>query len=298
MRNLRIGWLAALTALLSLSTAVRAADLILNPEPMATQDVDLQAPAVSGVNGKLELDFGAITDPDAGVFRLGGSLSVPVGNAFGLQGDVALSSLDGNITWGGALHAFTRDPNSYLLGVTAGYVANDGASLAAIGPEAELYLGNISLEGWAGWASAEYDDISLDDETGAFFIGDIAAYITDDWRVSAGAASILGEGSLRLATEYQLTDLGMPLSVTGEVRAYDDDRWMAKVGIKGYFGGADKSLIERHRQDDPPNRVLDLFASAGELLTADANGPAIDCPDGEEAVSDGNGGYDCEVILQ
>lgn len=268
---------------------------MLSPEPMATQDVDLQAPAVSGVNGKLELDFGALTNPQVGTARLGGSLTVPVGNAFGLQGDVALTSTDGDLTWGGALHAFTRDPNSYLLGVTAGYVANDGASLAAFGPEAELYLGNISLEGWVGWASAEYDDVSLDDETGAFFIGDVAAYITDDWRVSAGAAFILGEGSLRLATEYQLSDLGMPLSVTGEVRAYDDDRWMAKIGLKGYFGGSDKTLIERHRQDDPPNRVLDLFGSASTLLAAD--GLAFDCPDGEEAVSDGNGGYDCEVIV-
>lgn len=265
MKILRPTRLAALATVLCLSTAVHAADLIINPEPIANQDVDLVAPAVSGVNGKFEIDVGAITDPNNSTFRLGGSLSVPVGDAFGLQGDVALSSLDGDITWGGALHAFTRDPKSYLVGLTAGYVTNDNASLAAIGPEAELYLGNISLEAWAGWAKLDYDSPVLDDESGAFFIGDIAAYVTDDWRISAGVSSILGENSFNVGTEYLLTDMGLPLSLTGEVRAYDDDRWSAKIGLKGYFGGEDKSLIRRHREDDPKNRVFDMFGAASKM---------------------------------
>ncbi len=144
----------------------------------------------------------------------------------------------------------------------------EGAWLAAIGPEAELYLDRLSLEGWAGWAALEYEDPMLTDESGIFVIGDLAWYPTDDWRLSVGGASILGRQSLRFATEYQFAEFGLPFSGTGELRAYDTGAYSAKIGIKGYFGAPDKSLIDRHRQDDPHNRVLDLFAGAGGLLYA------------------------------
>lgn len=252
---------------LPLSYAARAADLlILSPEPVADQSIDFVLPAVSGPNGKLELDLGAITDPENAIFRAAGSVSLPVGDAFGVQADIGFENVGGDWAAGGALHAFTRDPSSYLFGVTAGVVAADGAMLAALGPEAELYLDRISLEGWAGWAALEYDDVMLSDESGLFAIGDLAWYPTDDWRLSIGAASILGRESLKLATEYQFGNFGLPVSGVAEVRAYDTGAYSARIGIKGYFGDPDKSLIDRHRQDDPPNRVLDLFAGAGDLL--------------------------------
>jgi len=225
-------------------------------------------PAVSGPNGKIELALGGISDPENAFFRAGGSVSLPIGERFGVQGDVAYENVGGDWLFGGALHAFTRDPSSYLLGVTAGVVIADGASLAAFGPEAELYLDRVSLELWAGWAAIEYDDALLTDDDGFFAIGDLAFYPTDDWRLSIGAATILGSESLKLATEYHFTGLGLPLSGTGEIRAYDTGAWSAKIGIKGYFGDPDKSLIDRHRQDDPPNRALDLFGAAGSLLFA------------------------------
>ncbi|KQV08826.1 hypothetical protein [Devosia sp. Root105] len=273
MSVLRVTKAALLASVFSIpfGSAASAADLILtSPEPVEDQYVDLVLPAVSAINGKLELDFGGITDPESATFRAAGSLSVPIGERFGVQGDVAIGNIDDSWSFGGALHAFTRDPSSYLLGVTAGVVVADGARLAAIGPEAELYLDRISLEGWAGWAAIDYDDIAMPDENGFFAIGDVAWYPTDDWRLSLGAASILGRESLKLATEYQFSSLGFPLSGVGEVRAYDTGAWSAKIGIKGYFGGdPDKSLIDRHRQDDPPNRALDLFSAAGDLLTAE-----------------------------
>lgn len=256
--------LAVLAAALSLTTAVRAADLIVSPEPMATIDAGLKLPAVSGVNGKLELWGGTITDPDYSTFRAAGSLSVPVGDDFGIQFDGAIGSIDDEIYGGGAVHMFTRDPEHYLFGVTGGYVATDGASLAAIGPEAELYLGRVSLEAWGGWASFDSDFDPLD-ETGGFFIGDIAYYVTDDWRISAGVSSILGDNAFDLGTEYQFSAAGLPLSLTADFKAYDDDRKSLMIGIKGYFGEPGKSLIDRHRQDDPPNRMLDLFQAAGDL---------------------------------
>jgi hypothetical protein len=252
--------LLASTALCSLAGVAYSADLIIyDPEPMADQMVDLTLPAVSGPNGKIEFALGGITDPDAAIFSAGGSFSMPLTHSFGLQADIGFSNTDSDWSAGGALHLFTRDPSLYLLGVTGGVVVADGVSLVAFGPEAELYLDRVSIEAWAGWASANYDVDPLD-EDGFFFTGDLAWYITDDWRVSVGGSSVLGEGSLRLATEYLFADVGVPLSATGELRAYEADRWSFKVGLKGYFGEDGKSLIDRHRQDDPPNRVLDLIA--------------------------------------
>jgi hypothetical protein len=288
MSILRVTKAALLASVFSISFgyAAAAADLILSPEPIAEQYVDLVLPAVSGINGKLEIDFGGITDPDSATFRAAGSLSVPIGERFGVQGDVSIGSIDGNWAFGGAVHAFTRDPSSYLLGVTAGVVVADGARLAAVGPEAELYLDRISLEGWAGWAAIDYDDVLTPNENGFFAIGDVAWYPTDDWRISLGGASILGRESLKLATEYQFSGLGFPLSGVGEVRAYDTGAYSFRVGIKGYLGDPGKSLIDRHRQDDPPNRALDLFSAAGDLLTEQVGpgGPPDEsCPSENES---------------
>ena len=135
--------------------AARAADLVLySPEPMAQQNHDLVLPAVSGINGKIELSGGWLRIPpdDYGHVRLNGSLSMPVGDRFGLQGDLGVYNTPSGVGVSGALHAFTRDPDQYLLGITAGFVRVPGATLVAIGPEAELYMGDFTLEAWAGFA--------------------------------------------------------------------------------------------------------------------------------------------------
>jgi hypothetical protein len=274
-----------------LGFAAQAADLIIySPEPMADQLYDLTLPAVSGPNGKIEFAFGGISDPDTAFFRAGGSFSMPIGHAFGFQADVAVQGTEDDWAVGGALHLFTRDPSAYLLGVTAGVVVADGVSLVGIGPEAELYLGNLSFEAWAGWARADYDNDDFD-EDGFFAFADLGYYVTDDWRIGVGVATILGENSLKLATEYQFAGLGYPISATGELRAYDNDRFSAKIGLKGYFGEPGKSLIDRHRQDDPPNRVFDLFSGMGNA--GPAGPPDLDCYDNETPISDGEGGWEC-----
>jgi hypothetical protein len=274
MNRIHLSRLAVLAAALSLSTAVQAADLILTPEPMAEVDAGLTLPAVSGLNGKIELWGGAVNFGDdytgalfsgedsVASYRIGGSLSAPIGDAFGIQGDVGFGKIGDQTFGGGMLHLFTRDPASYLFGAAAGYVATDGASLAAVGPEAELYLDRVSLETWLGWASYDNDFDPLD-ETGFFGFVNVAYYVTDDWRVSLGVQSILGDNAFDLSTEYQFTGLGLPLSITAEFKAFDNDSQSIMVGLKGYFGDPDKSLIDRHRQDDPQPKVFNLFDGAG-----------------------------------
>ncbi|WP_417307929.1 hypothetical protein [Devosia sp.] len=258
--------------------AANAADLIIYPEPMADYAADFAAPAVSGVNGKLEFDLGYLTDPSSAIFRAAGSISAPVGDMFGLQGDLSVQSYEGDWSFGGAVHAFTRDPSSYLLGVTAGVVSTGDSTLFAVGPEAELYLGQISIEAWAGYAALEYDDAGLTDLSGGFAIADLAYYATDDWRVSIGGSSILGENSLNIATEYQFAP-EMGLALSGEARWHDTGAVAAMVGLKGYIGEPGKSLIDRHRQDDPPNRALNLFSGASGLISEEYEEPEEDLKD-------------------
>jgi hypothetical protein len=243
-------------------------------------------PAVSAVNGKWELDVGGVNNPSGSVFRAAGSLSAPIGDRFGIQGDFTLGSVGGFVTGGGALHVFTRDPSGYLLGATAGFVRTTGAGLWAVGPEAELYAGRFSFEGWGGFASANFSSPSST-STGGFFIGDLAYYPTDDFRLSVGVSSVLGDTKLRLGSEYLMHNTRMPLSLTFDARIGSSGS-IATVGLKGYFGGNDnnKSLINRHRQDDPHNKSVDLFNAAAGL------GNGTTTVDPEEACENSGGDWE------
>jgi len=275
MRHLR-----SLTVLLLGTTSLLAAHAAFAADlPPATGTIvqpNTELPAVSGINGKWELDPGILTG--TGGLRAAGSVSVPVGERFGLQFDGS-AIWNGGLTYSGAMHAFTRDPSKYLAGVTAGFVRAPGATLTAIGPEGELYMDQFSLEGWAGVAGLDYVDPAMVDKTGVFAIGDLAYYATPDWRVALGGSYVLGDTALHFSTEYQLRGLGMPLSLTGDARLHAGGSSSFTVGLKGYFGGSDdgKSLMDRQRQDDPPNRAVDLFTAAGSQLYSTAPGaPVID----------------------
>lgn len=250
------------------SVGAMAADVLASPEP-ANQGLVL--PAVSGVNGKWELDAGYLSDPASAVFRAGASLTAPLGDSFGVQGDVSFANSGAGPVYGGALHLFTRDPSNYLFGVTAGVIRSSEATLGGVGPEAELYFDRWSIEAWAGVAGLNYDDPLLTDQTGVFALADVAFYPTDDVRLSLGGSSVLGYNALHLGGEYLFRDLGTPLAATADARLGEDGRLIATLGLKGYFGGTDdgKSLIDRQRQDDPRNRAIDLFGAAGpELYTS------------------------------
>jgi hypothetical protein len=245
--------------------AAVAADLVLDPGVIV--DPNAQLPAVSGINGKWEVDPGLLTG--GGLVRASGSVSIPLGDRFGIQADAmgTWTSPNGFI-YSGALHAFTRDPERYLAGLTGGIVVSSQATLAVIGPEAELYLDRMSLEGWAGFASLNYVDPALLDKTGVFAIGDLAYYPQDDWRFVVGGSYVLGDLSVHGGTEYLFRGLGAPISAVADARYHANGSYTFTVGIKGYFGGNDdtKSLIDRHRQDDPPDRAIDLFTAAGSQL--------------------------------
>jgi hypothetical protein len=216
--------------------------------------------AVSDFNGKVEAGAGyAQRNHEDGDFALegGGSLSFPLGCMIGVQLDAGVSDKVDDTMFGGIGHVFIRDPQSYLLGITGGVVDGEHATLYPIGPEAELYLGNISLEAWGGYLNLDKDHGGSTD-TG-FIIGDAAFYLTDDFRVSVGGKIVDDYEGVRAGLEYQFD--GAPISFYANAEYGDDDYFTLLGGLKFYFGGEQKSLIRRHREDDPRNRTLDLFVN-------------------------------------
>jgi hypothetical protein len=283
LRRYSIALLGSAAALTWAHTA-SAADLLLDPTPIAESDAAL--PAVSGPNGKFEL-YGGLVD-GSGAWRAAGSISVPVGDRFGVQGDFMFTQTGTGPVWSGAVHAFTRDPDSYLLGVTAGVVVSSDARLTAIGPEAELYMDRMSLTFWGGWASIDYASSPPADMTGLFAFGDIVYYPTDNLALTMGGSTVLGENKLHLGAEYLFQDAGLPLSAAADAR-FNGTSNTFMVGLKGYIGGdPGKSLIDRHRQDDPPNRANDLANGSSDLMSAPATGTS---PEDNQEVCEDYGGY-------
>ena len=241
-------------------------------------------PAVSAINGKIELSAGwADIDPidPTAVFHGGASLSVPLGDRFGLQADIAALSEFGDTYRGAALHAFTRNPESYLLGVTGGFGSANAATFSFIGPEAEFYADRVSIEAYAGYMNLDVAGV----QSSQFFgFGDVAYYADDNLRLSVGASTVAGFKSGHINGEWQLSDTGLPLSLTAEGRLGDSGLVTASLGLKLYFGAEDKTLIRRHREDDPRNRTLDIFNAAGMAFKQPQAGVPSGCPPGESCV--------------
>ena len=240
------------------ATALAALVLCLAAPPIAAQ----QLPAVSALNGKVEFDAGALSLPSPSFMgRAAGTITVPLGDRFGLQADFTAASAPG-FTTSAALHVFTRDPASYLIGGTLGVVLSPGSIVAAAGPEAELYLDRWTLEAWAGLAVV-HPKAPAPTRIGPFIMADAGYYATDNWRLSLGVSSLDGYNAVQFGTEYLFDNFDLPVAATTEVRIGQDGAVLATLGLRAYFGAPSKSLIRRHREDDPSDRSTALYAAAG-----------------------------------
>ncbi|MFT6659293.1 hypothetical protein [Maritalea sp.] len=215
--------------------------------------------AVSQPNGKIEIEGGGYTSPFAGQYGAGISFSAPMGDQLGFQVDGAIHNRGNTVTTGGAIHLFARDPDAYLAGAAAGYVVTDAAKLFAIGPEFEVYADQLTVEAWAGWANVDYVSALRTDRSGYFALLDVAYYATDNTRLSVGGGTILNNETVNIAFEQSFVESQMPFSLTGKLSWDEGFGTRATIGFKSYFGVSEKSLIDRHRQDDPRNLGMDLF---------------------------------------
>lgn len=211
-------------------------------------------PAVSALNGKVSV-FGGSQDGggrDGGLYGVAGSLSVPMGFAYGLQVDGAVGSGEGAAFYGIGGHLFWRDPARGLIGLYSSYLNWDvtngtttGFDIGKFGVEGEAYLGRFSLEGLAAY--------QFGTETGFTGKAVVAYYPIDNLRLDAGVRYVAGPGTMGLVdVEWRPHDSsGLSLFASGSFGG--DDYRQVLGGVRYYFGDTGKSLINRHRQDDPAN---------------------------------------------
>lgn len=284
-------WLLATTALcpvlgmLVYSNASHAADNY--PKAPVT---DANAPAVDGINGKVDFFGGSLAKRS--IYGAEGALSVPLGGRYGLQVDGAGGSFGHSGFASMAGHLFWRDPSVGLLGVYGSYThwnAYSGVNLAKYGVEGAWYAGRWTIEGVVGVESgSRKTDISggytttIDLDTRGFDHITASYYVNDNWKLSVGHLYTGGRNALSLGTEFGFGLGGGTMgALFAEGRLGEAGHSGAWGGLKVYFGQREKSLIRRNREDDPTTGLLDnLFGIVNSFSQIPASPPPPP-PDGD-----------------
>jgi hypothetical protein len=243
--------------------------LLLAPSSLALGDGS--APAVSDANAKLSVEGGQY-DGDKAALALG-SYTLPLGQAFGLQADGALGRIDEGTMGGGGLHLFTRDPSRYLLGLYGSYHTWESIDIWRAAAEVQLYAGPFSLNGLGG-----YEGVAVPSTIGGLTVidphddhvfgqVDLAYYPVDDLKVYGGYRYV-NEASLGAAgVEYLLRGYDAPISLFAKADFGEDQYNRITGGLRIYLGpNADKTLIARHRTEDPEN-YTPMFPRLSEIAT-------------------------------
>lgn len=280
IRNLCIAS-AALLSGVAFSGAALAADLYLEGTPVEPTVL----PAVSGINGKISLLGGSLFDEGYGA--LSGSISIPVGVRYGLQLDGAVGTHDGEFIGGGAGHLFWRDPSMGLLGLFGSHTYHDNldGSVSRIGVEAEYYWNRATLKGVVGAEFFDFDVATDVDDEGFFAFSDISYYPIDNLELSVGHRYTAETHALALGVEYQLDQqvFSSGVALFAEGRIGENDYQGIWGGVTFYIGD-DKSLIRRHREDDPDDWGEDnlLGAIVGGTCEPDSSMKKVPFRDGPE----------------
>jgi hypothetical protein len=235
-------------------------------------------PAVDGVNGKFDVLGGTLGHKDLYAGRA--SFSVPMGGQWGVQLDGTVGSLQhrGFGSLGG--HFFWRDPSVGLLGFYAAHTRwnqFDGVHVTHLAGEGEYYVGRWTLQAIVG---VEFGNSVSTTTTGVSIIPpfgpipgviststftegydiktrfmdqiNLKYYFTDNWNGYVGHRYLGGKHALALGTEAAMPlGRGMMASAFLEGRAGEDQFQGVWGGLRFYFGQKDKTLIRRHREDDP-----------------------------------------------
>lgn len=211
-------------------------------------------PAVSGLNGKIDARGGYYkseadnTNSFAGMVT--GAVAAPLGQQFGVQVDGGVGIGGGNLYWGAGGHLFWRDPAAGLFGLYGQYGEYKNASATRLGVEGEAYFGQFTLGGNVGyqWGN-DSRRVAVDD--GIVAGVNLKFYVTDNFMLRAGGGVEARSGFARGGFEFQPGFAALPgLSVFADAGGGGHDHFYALAGIRYYFGD-NKTLIRRHREDDP-----------------------------------------------
>ena len=226
-------------------------------------------PAVSSINGKVSVEGGNF-DGHGGALAAG-SLSLPVGHAFGVQLDAAAGSVHSTSAGGFGVHAFWRDPDRALFGLTASSSRLEHADTRRVGVEGEAYFQNVTVRSRVGHQDG-------DGKNGNYFNLGARWYITPNMMVSVGGERVVERNFGRIGAEWQVNTPSMPglalyLDAAKGEKHYD----AVVVGVRYYFGET-KSLVQRHRRDDPDSLLGESISARGApapVRAATVTAPAL-----------------------
>ena len=219
-------------------------------------------PAVSELNGKLSLTGGDANGDNVGVAS--GSLSIPWRHSYGIQLDAAAGQIGGSSLQGAGAHIFRRDPERYLLGAILSSVKWQSESMNRIGVEGEYYTASWTFSGTLGGQSGGIG-------SGGFGSANARYYFTPNTMLEAGLATSGSDGRFNLRLESTPFEGLRGLGLFTDLATGNDGYDQILLGVRYYFG-AKKTLIKRHREDDPRNNLLDgitgSFGAFGEASCA------------------------------
>jgi hypothetical protein len=247
------------------SLTVQAAE-ILTKAPLANAPVPLYGPAVDGINGKLEGFGGAFDKRSFAGAR--GSISLPVQGQFGVQFDGAVGSFDSKGFARVAGHFFWRNPAQGLLGLYVSYNhwnQYGGQHVTHVGAEGQYYWGQWTIDALVGVESGNTVSAIFGTPATGLLIDTYTVrtrffdqinfiyYPQENWKVYVGHRYLLGGHALALGAEYGIPmGAGNMAALFAEGRVGENNFTGIWGGLKMYLGQKDKSLIRRHREDDPP----------------------------------------------
>jgi len=236
-------------------------------------------PAVDGINGKIS-GLGGGANHTNGFYGGTGSLSVPLAQQWGAQFDVGAGSDKGIGSLAGAGHLFWRDPSIGLLGAYGSYSHWNGSDIVNFGHvsadtghfagEGEYYWGRWTFGGLAGVRTVRINapvvpGVQAGSIPNGFFDSFSASYyVTDNFKLLIGHRyQSSGGHGLRLGAEHGFAlGGGRMASLFAEALFAEGGSNAVLAGLRVYFGQHDKTLIDRHRQDDPTSNLYDFFSFA------------------------------------
>jgi hypothetical protein len=212
--------------------------------------------AVSALNGKIDAAYGEINDTYSR--GLSGSISLPVGDSYGIQVDTLYQRVAERDFYGLGGHFFTRKSDTGLLGLIVGGIHSNAISNVVVGLEGEYYLDRMTFGALAGYDTVMKNGtqrITFSPKLNTqreFVMANVyaAIYPMDDLMLRIDYTSRLHRNFYDLQVEYQTPIKG--LAVFGDVGVGDNSFFQLLGGVRYYFGGS-KTLKARHRQDDPSN---------------------------------------------
>lgn len=218
--------------------------------------------AVSAPVLKLDASGGDINGSAGGLVSASGV--VPVGERFGAQADAEWGGNGDGAIGGVGGHFFYRQPESFLVGVTAHWATIDRHDVTRFGGETYVYLNDVTLSGEAG--------VQTNNSTSKGYVDLGAAYyVTNNLRVGVDVGAAGGYHYTGLEAEWQPG--AQPFTVFGEAGVNDDAAGYGLVGVRYVINSNSGDLKNRNRHEYLPNRIhwMDTQVAPGVKAEYDRN---------------------------